>query len=309
MERGNTTYSPSSERAGGWVVVAFFSILNTHYSQGLMVKLTLFQAGYCTAPEHLLQRRGRRVEVKLPALFALIEHPKFGYILFDTGYSRRFYEETSRGWNWLYGKITPVTIDERNEAQAQLARQGIGVNEIEHVLISHFHADHVGALRDFPKAKFHYLAEGWDTLRNKKGFAAVRQAFLPGLLPADFETRGVAYPSIHETPLPPNLAPFTHGLDLFGDETIWLISLPGHAVGQMGVAVQAEDGFYFLVADACWQSIAYQEYRLPSRLAYLLFPYPRLYDMTLKQIHGVWQRQSGVHIIPSHCESAAQRYT
>jgi glyoxylase-like metal-dependent hydrolase (beta-lactamase superfamily II) len=273
-----------------------------------MVKLTLFQAGYCTAPEHILQRGGRRVEVKLPALFALIEHPQVGYVLFDTGYSRRFYEETARGLNWLYGKITPVTVQEEDEAQAQLAARGIRVNEIGHVLISHFHADHVGALRDFPKATFHYLAEGWAAVKGKRGFGAVRQAFLPGLMPPDFEARGLGLSASHHHALPPELAPFIHGVDLFGDETVWAVPLPGHAIGQMGIVVRAETGLYFLVADAAWQSIAYQAYKLPSPLAYLLFPYPQLYDLTLKQIHGVWQRQSGVHIIPSHCETAAQRY-
>lgn len=273
-----------------------------------MVNLTLFQAGYCTAPEHLLQQGGRHIDVKLPALFALIEHPAAGYILFDTGYSHRFYRETERGWNRLYGKMTPVTLQEEDEAQAQLAAHGIGVNEVETIIVSHFHADHVGALRDFPKATFHYLAEGWEVLRGKKGFGAVRRAFLPGLLPADFEARGVAYPSVHETPLPPELAPFTHGLDLFGDETIWAVSLPGHAVGQMGLVARTAAGLYFLIADACWQSIAYQAYKLPSRLAYLLFPYPRLYDLTLQHLHRLWQRQTGVHIIPSHCETAAQHY-
>lgn len=273
-----------------------------------MVKLTLFQAGYCTAPEHLLQRGGRRVEVKLPALFALIEHPKAGYVLFDTGYSRRFYEETAHGWNQLYGKITPVTVEEADEARTQLAARGIGANQIQHVLISHFHADHVGALRDFPKAKFHYLAEGWEAVRGTRGFRAVRRAFLPGLLPPDFEARGTGIPATQTHPLPPELVPFTQGVDLFGDESVWAVPLPGHAIGQMGVVVRTEKGLYFLVADACWQSIAYQEYRLPSPLAYLLFPYPRLYDLTLKQIHRVWQRQTGVHIIPSHCETAAQQY-
>ena len=90
-----------------------------------MVKLTLFQAGYCTAPEHLLQRGGRRADVKLPALFALIEHPQAGYVLFDTGYSRRFYTETAGGLNRLYGKMTPVTVHEADEARTQLAARGI----------------------------------------------------------------------------------------------------------------------------------------------------------------------------------------
>src|SRR5687768_10084410 len=127
-----------------------------------MVKLTLLSAGYCTAPEHVLQRGGRHADVRLPALFALIEHPEAGYILYDTGYSRRFYDETARGLNSLYARVTPVTVREEDEAVAQLAGRRIAPREIEHVIVSHFHADHVGALRDFPAARFHYSRGGWD---------------------------------------------------------------------------------------------------------------------------------------------------
>jgi hypothetical protein len=35
-------------------------------------------------------------KVKIPVLVALIEHPVHGKILFDTGYSERFYKATSK---------------------------------------------------------------------------------------------------------------------------------------------------------------------------------------------------------------------
>ena len=36
----------------------------------------------------------KQENIKFHALFAIINHPKLGWILFDTGYTKRFYEET-----------------------------------------------------------------------------------------------------------------------------------------------------------------------------------------------------------------------
>ena len=40
------------------------------------------------------------------------------------------------------------------------------------------------------------------------------------------------------------------GYDLFGDQSIIMFPLPGHAAGQHGALIQTEKGPVFLVADA-----------------------------------------------------------
>ncbi len=272
------------------------------------MKFTLLSVGHCTAPEHILQRGGSHRHVRLPALFALLEHPQHGNILFDTGYSYRFFAATAQYPEKLYATITPVTLNEAEEAKSQLARRGIAAEDIHHILISHFHADHVGALRDFPGARFHYLPQAYEDIKGKRGIAALRRAFLPALLPPDFEARGVPVPTGNVRPLPAEYAPFMQGVDLFGDESVMAVELPGHAVGQMGVFVRTATDTYFLVADACWQSIAYRAYKLPHPIAYLLFPHPRLYNLTLRQLHQLHLHSPQYHIIPSHCEEAETRY-
>jgi glyoxylase-like metal-dependent hydrolase (beta-lactamase superfamily II) len=273
------------------------------------MKLTVLDAGFCTAPEHLTLGSGTWRARPLPALFTLLEHPRFGPILFDTGYGLQFFSETGRFPLSLYPKLTPVTLRESDLAVQRLARRGLRPEEVGHILISHFHADHVSALRDFPKARLLYFPEAWQAVAGRQGWQALRSAFVPGLLPPDFETRGQAVGPARQRPLPPEYAPFMQGVDVFGDESAWAVRLPGHAIGQMGLFVRTDDGQqYFLVADACWHTQAIRTNHGPHPLANLIFANPTQYRQTLGQLHQFHLNQPQVHMIPSHCREAQARY-
>lgn len=273
------------------------------------MKLTLLDAGYCTAPEHVTLGTGSWRRARLPALFTLLEHPRFGPMLFDTGYGLAFFSETRRFPLSLYPKVTPVTLPEHDLAAHRLERRGLRPQDVGYILISHFHADHIGGLRDFPKARLLFFPEAWQAVAGRRGWRALRAAFVPGLLPADFDARGEALGPARLRPLPPEYAPFTQGVDVFGDESAWAVRLPGHAVGQMGLFVRADsDQHFLLAADACWHSQAYRQNVGPHPLANLIFADPVEYRHTLGQLHQFHQRQPQVHIIPSHCREAQARY-
>jgi glyoxylase-like metal-dependent hydrolase (beta-lactamase superfamily II) len=267
------------------------------------VKISIFAAGFCTCPEHLAIQGGRRTAIRFPAMFALFEHPDFGPMLFDTGYSYRFFSETRRFPNRLYRLLTPVTLAEEQLAVNQLARRGLRPADITRVFISHFHADHIAALADFPRARYTYLPQAYDAVRHKRGWAAVSHGHLPGLIPADFAQRGEPVPGALLKPLPPEYAPFWHGYDLLGDESLLAVALPGHARGQMGIFARGETGdILFFVADAAWLRASYLQSRLPGALALnLLFDDPPAYRETLAGVHQFHSRRPEVKIIPSHC--------
>ena len=274
------------------------------------VRVTILQAGYCTCPEHIAIQGGRWRNIHFPAMFALIEHPRFGPMLFDTGYSERFFSETRSFPNRLYRLTTPVTLDERQTAQAQLAARGIRPSDIERVFISHFHADHIAALGDFPRARYVYLPQGYAAVRSLKGWRALTRAHLPGLLPSDFTDRGDPVDVATACRLPPEYAPFASGFDLLGDESLLAVELPGHCAGQMGLLARTEDGTtFFFVADAAWLMRSIAGNRLPHALANLIFSNPRLYRLTLANLHCFHINRPEVRIIPSHCEETLGRYT
>jgi len=274
------------------------------------VKVSIFSAGYCSCPEHIAIQGGRWQNIRFPAMFALFEHPRFGAMLFDTGYSQHFFDETSRFPGWLYGKITPVSLRPEQLAVQQLSTLNIQPADITRIFISHFHADHIAALKDFPRSKYVYLPQAFDSLRALHGLGALSRAYLPGLMPGDFSERAAPLTVTAPRPLPPEYAPFTTGFDLLGDESLLAVELPGHASGQMGLFARDESGqTYFFVADAAWLARSIIENRPPHRLANFLFPDPVAYRNTLTDLHRFYENQPEVRLIPSHCASTLAQYT
>lgn len=272
--------------------------------------LTLLQAGYTTAPEAIILRGGRWQKIKIPALLGLIEHPRRGPILFDTGYGPRFFSETRRWPASLYPKITPVTLAATDTAAAQLAARGIAPADVRFIILSHFHADHVGGLFDFPCAQFIYPAAALAAVRGKSGLAALRAGYLPGLLPPNFLARGRALQPADFGPLPADLAPFERGVDIFGDGSLLGVNLPGHAVGQMGLFLRDESrGPVLLATDACWHSRAYRELLFPHPIINRILPDAAAYQTTLTRLHQLHRRRPDLHIIPSHCPERAATLT
>jgi glyoxylase-like metal-dependent hydrolase (beta-lactamase superfamily II) len=274
------------------------------------VNISIFNAGFCTCPEHLAIQGGRWRNIRFPAMFALFEHPRFGAMLFDTGYSYRFFDETRSFPNRIYRMTTPVTLREEQLAANQLSAINIKPADITKIFISHFHADHIAALADFPRAKYVYLPQAYNSLRGLQGMAAFKHAYLPGLIPNDFDQRAEPVDVLKPVPLPPEFSPFTHAFDLLGDESLLAIELPGHANGQMGLFARDTNGeAYFFVADAAWLGRSIEENRPPHPVANLLFPDPSEYRTTLNNLHSFAKNQTSVHLIPSHCETTLRKYS
>lgn len=275
----------------------------------LTTQLTLLSAGHTTAPEAIILRGGRWRKIKIPALFALIEHPRLGSIVVDTGYSSRFFEVTARWPYRFYRWLTPVFVRDDETAAAQLTRRGIAPSDVRRLIITHFHVDHLGGIADFPDAEFMYLPDGYETIRDKSGLAALKFGYVPGQLPPDFEERSRPINPGSAIELPPEFAPFTTGWDILGDGSLLGVSLPGHAYGQLGLFLHdVRLGPVLLAADACWHSRTYRELRPPHPAIHPILPDMAAYHATLQKLHQLHQHRPDLHIIPFHCPEAAENY-
>lgn len=153
------------------------------------VSVELLRIGHCRHCERMVRADGHWHAVEFPALSVLIRHPQRGALLYDTGYAEHFFRATDPLPERLYRWTTPVTLPAQERLQAQLARRDLALDDIGWCLISHFHADHVGGLRDLPTARFICLHADYAQLRAASRLGGLRRALLPQLLPDDFAQR------------------------------------------------------------------------------------------------------------------------
>ena len=150
------------------------------------VTLRFFNGGFCRQLLCLVDRRTPRF-VRFHAVFLAVRHPVHGWVVIDTGYGGRFREGTLRWPYRIYRYATPATMN--GSASETLGAAGINVAEVRHVLITHFHADHIGGLRDFPAAVIHHHEDAWRLLAQLRPWRQTRAAYLPSLVPPDFPDR------------------------------------------------------------------------------------------------------------------------
>ncbi|WP_256972563.1 MBL fold metallo-hydrolase [Saccharibacillus sp. O23] len=275
------------------------------------VKLRVFSAGSCTHPEWVTIRGGSLRSVRIPALFACIEHPQAGPILFDTGYSDRFFRETDPFPDRLYRMVTPVRFEAGQSAAERLRASGIPPESIRQIVVSHFHADHVAGLHDFPQAEFLYEREALESMRRLRGIRAVKRGFLPGLLPGDFDRRARPFAPESRIEVPEALLPrfpFRRVTDVLGDGSLLAVDLPGHAYGQIGLLLRTERGPALLCADAAWSAAAYRENRPPSALAGIIMPDRRAYADSFRALRELHEAFPELTILASHCPEAERLY-
>ncbi|MBX7249881.1 MAG: MBL fold metallo-hydrolase [Caulobacteraceae bacterium] len=271
-------------------------------------RVRILRAGACRHPAFMARRGAGLNPVVFPSLVGLIEHPLEGPILFDTGYDPAFLRATEPFPERFYRWATPVELDPREPASAQVRRLGHAPEDITAVVISHFHGDHVAGLHAFPRARLFCARAGLAQVRGGDRLGRVRRGVLAGLAPADVEARARYFEDLSRTTLPPALAPFDSGADLFGDGSLVAVELPGHCPGHWGLAVRREDdALEFFVADAAWSTAAVREAAPPPAFTTAVLGETAPYRETFARLHQLWAANPDLTLTPSHCPEAAAR--
>lgn len=268
------------------------------------VKFQLKSAGYCMAKKSHALRGGANKDIRFYATYGVIHHPTHGVILFDVGYSQRFFDYTNRFPYKLYQYMTKVFITAEEEVVTALRNDGINPEAVNYIIISHFHADHIGGLKDFPNATFICSKTAYETVKGKSGWAAMRHGFVPHFMPDDFESR-LRLIEIEKGTIRDN--DLGKLVDVFDDGSILLCDLNGHAVGQIGAILNTENQPTFLVADACWLEETYKEGWLPSPIVRLFFGDWKAFKSNVKAIEHYHNNNPETVVIPCHCESTMWR--
>jgi glyoxylase-like metal-dependent hydrolase (beta-lactamase superfamily II) len=263
----------------------------------------VLDTGYCLASEHHVIQGGQHRQIECHSLVALIQHPRQGWLLWDAGYAPRVLEATRHLPFSLYRRVTPLRVRPELAVIAQLQHFGLSPADVRRVVISHFHADHIAGLRDFPQAEFVASRTAYDHVSPRRGLSALHRGFIPVLLPEDFNQRLTLLEAFRDAPLPA-LGP-TH--DLFGDGSLQLVALPGHARGQVGLLAQTWRGPRLFAADSCWLSRSVYERRPPHRVTNVLIDDATAVRTTIERLHDFLKASPEVVLVPSHCPEAFAR--
>ncbi len=302
-----------------------------------LLQCHILDTGYCHTLAAALKRGLPWKPIHCHCLVALMQHPRHGWILWDTGYAPRIVAAThSFPWRF-YRWVTPLHIQPELAIAAQLPRFGLKPDDIKYVILSHLHGDHAAGLRDFPNARLVVSRSAWTDAQSRRGFQAVRRALLPALFPPDFAERALFVDDFKDAPLGPLGA--TH--DLFQDGSLRLFPLPGHARGQLGLLATVEEegkrekgtegekteerrqkteamaalstinyqlSTYLFVADSCMHRDSARMGVLPGRLTVLIADQAAEIAPTIARLHAFALQNPDVIIVPTHCPETYREF-
>jgi glyoxylase-like metal-dependent hydrolase (beta-lactamase superfamily II) len=173
-------------------------------------------------------------------MLSLLVETRQGLVLVDTGPGLEDYDRKP-GIIRTFQLVTKVPLDSGQTAARQILRLGYRPEDVRHIVLTHMHFDHCGGLPDFPQATVHVHRSEYEAFmerpRRWSDLAYVRRhvAHKPELvLYGETGESWLGFPAIR--------LPFE--LDM------WLVPLFGHTRGHCGVAIEAEAGWLFHVADA-----------------------------------------------------------
>ena len=264
----------------------------------------ILDTGHCLAHEHILIQGGAHKEVACHSIVALLGHPQHGWLLWDAGYAPHMLTATRHFPFSLYRLATPLRLRPESSRRCPAAEPGPGPQRRP----DHSHLAFPCRPSCRPRRLPHQPLPGparrpTAGVANTRGLAALRRAFIPSLLPPDFRRR-VTLLDAFTGPELPALGPTC---DYYGDGSLLLVRLPGHARGQVGLLANTDRGPIFFVADSCWLARSVHENRPPSRIGGLIADNTTELAATIAGLHTFAAARPDVLILPSHCpETFAQ---
>ena len=180
---------------------------------------------------------------RLPILAWLIEHPE-GRFLVDTGDSA---ENSTPGyypwWNPFFSQMVQIKVAPVEEIGFRLQAMGLDpAQDVEAVILTHYHHDHTGGLHHFPHNRIIGPREGWQLSRSFKGkmMGCLPQRWPIWLKPELVDLSG------------PSVGPFQSSYPITKDGRIFLVPTPGHFPGHVAVVARDEGVAYFFAGDATY---------------------------------------------------------
>ena len=220
----------------------------------------------------------------MPIPAFLVEHPTAGPFMVDTGVAPIVAEQGMQAdLGPVGGRILNLRMERGWAAGDQIRELGFEPAQIELVVMTHLHFDHLGGAGQFPSAMFVVNEdEHRDAPSVMKGTYKHHRELV-----RDWRT--------YELPRA-EWEGFSRTLDLFGDGSVRLVSTPGHTPGHVSIVLRLEGGREcLLVGDA-----AYARRSLDNREVPLICPDVHAYLRSLDELSAWVEAHPDAIVVCGH---------
>ncbi len=193
------------------------------------LKLHVFITGSLEVPQAFLGYGGswlRRHQLDILAF--LIEHPRQGLTLFNTGLNREVAKNPERYMGPLLFALTRPKMAEGQDLLSQIEQANLSTEEVRRIVVSDLRFNHTGELERFPSTEVIVTQIEYDVAQERRS----------DLLYWEGEYNHVdSWKFIDYTPDQP-IGTFTSHIDLFGDRSLILIDAAGATPGNQALLVR-----------------------------------------------------------------------
>ncbi len=217
----------------------------------------------------------------LPILCWAVEH-EGRLMLVDTG-------ETTAARNIPFAHFE---ITRERELPAALSAAGLSAEDVNEVVLTHHHGDHVDGIVHVAApvrahaAELSFAAQPFSRLMRR----VLRQPLPAGFSPTPFELRG------------PPFGAFERSLPLSEDGRIVAVPTPGHTPGHVSIICVDDEGRHVMLAGDATDTLE----QLHARRADAVAPDPGVHRATLERILQHCATHPTIYL-PSHDPDSAQR--
>ncbi|KAF2475333.1 Metallo-hydrolase/oxidoreductase [Lindgomyces ingoldianus] len=227
----------------------------------IYVTISALEAGHLTLPEKLfITEADPEKRATVPSLSFLIQHPsppKSTNLVFDLGLKRDFSGYRDAQQHHITQRQPTIVSPDVAES---LRKGGLSPEEIDTIILSHVHWDHVGTPLDFTQAEFVVGSGTIHLLAHGGGYLYPANIFNPDELPKD---RTKELPPVRASDLQKAfenqtqhkwkpLAAFPAVVDFFGDGSVYVVDAPGHLFGHINLLARTgPKKWVYLGGDCC----------------------------------------------------------
>ncbi|TGK15114.1 MBL fold metallo-hydrolase [Leptospira fluminis] len=226
---------PKSDRKfGNWEEV---------FSRPTRLEVIAFLTGYVfTGPSILIDRENPKTpedqkrEQWVPALSYLVKHPENGYFLLDSGVPS--IDSENRCDFSLIGPLfnAPCRSEKGRDSAGQLDALKISNQQLNFVLVSHLHWDHIGGMEALRKRGPVRVLISEEEAEDASRAFGVFHGYSSKALSFDFDLSILKKDQFFEMPILGSVH------DLYGDGSVWIIAAHGHTEGELAVLLNASSG-------------------------------------------------------------------